>query len=170
MRAADVTELILERASPVIFETLLLELISFKLIPVICPARSTKNPFCATPTQLRPSHLSLHPPSRLSFSREFRLPCRLSPLPKVDKIILKNIPASLRRGGGASPADPHGKYFSPSVCYFSYEFPQKLPEFPSGDPLGSSFPRAPKSRFHMPIIARSYSSVRLPPPPRPCLC
>ena len=39
VRAEIITELILERASPVIFETFLLEFITFRLIPVICPAR-----------------------------------------------------------------------------------------------------------------------------------
>ena len=42
VRAEIITELILERAGPVIFKTLLLELIAFRLIPVICPARRTK--------------------------------------------------------------------------------------------------------------------------------
>ena len=39
VRAETITELILERAGPVIFKTLLLELIAFGLNPVICPAR-----------------------------------------------------------------------------------------------------------------------------------
>ena len=42
VRAEIITELILERAGPVIFKTFLLELIAFRLIPVICPARRTK--------------------------------------------------------------------------------------------------------------------------------
>ena len=37
-----ITELILERAGPVVFKTFLLELMAFKLIPVICPARRAK--------------------------------------------------------------------------------------------------------------------------------
>ena len=37
--AEIITELILERADPVTFKTFLLELIGFRLIPVICPAR-----------------------------------------------------------------------------------------------------------------------------------
>ena len=40
--AEIITELILERASPVIVETFLLVLIPFRLIPVVCPARRTK--------------------------------------------------------------------------------------------------------------------------------
>ena len=44
LRAEMVTELILERAGPVIFNTFLLELIAVAvgLIPVICPARRAK--------------------------------------------------------------------------------------------------------------------------------
>ena len=37
-----ITELILKRAGPVIFKTFLLELIAFRPIPVICPARGVK--------------------------------------------------------------------------------------------------------------------------------
>ena len=37
--AEIITELILKRAGPVIFKTFLLELIAFRPIPVICPAR-----------------------------------------------------------------------------------------------------------------------------------
>ena len=40
--AEIITELIPERAGPVIFKTFLLELIAFGLIPVICPARGVK--------------------------------------------------------------------------------------------------------------------------------
>ena len=40
--AEIITELILERASPVIFKSLLLELMAFRLIPVIGPARKAK--------------------------------------------------------------------------------------------------------------------------------
>ena len=39
VRAEMITELILKRAGPVIFKTFLLELIAFRPIPVICPAR-----------------------------------------------------------------------------------------------------------------------------------
>ena len=42
VRAEIITELIPERAGPVIFKTFLLELIAFRLIPVICPARRAK--------------------------------------------------------------------------------------------------------------------------------
>ena len=42
VRAEIITELILKRARPVIFETVLLELVPVKLIPVIRPARRTK--------------------------------------------------------------------------------------------------------------------------------
>ena len=42
VRAEIITELILERAGPVIFKTFLLEIIAFRLIPVICPARQAK--------------------------------------------------------------------------------------------------------------------------------
>ena len=42
VRAAMITELILERAGPVIVETCLLELIDFRLIPVSCPPSRTK--------------------------------------------------------------------------------------------------------------------------------
>ena len=41
-RAEIITELILKRACPVIFKTFLLELIAFRPIPVICPARGVK--------------------------------------------------------------------------------------------------------------------------------
>ena len=41
-RAEIIAELIPKRAGPVIFKTLLLELIAFRLIPVICPARIAK--------------------------------------------------------------------------------------------------------------------------------
>ena len=40
--AESITELILKRAGPVIFKTLLLELTAFRPIPVICPAREVK--------------------------------------------------------------------------------------------------------------------------------
>ena len=39
VRAEIITELIPRRAGPVIFQTFLLELIAFRPIPVICPAR-----------------------------------------------------------------------------------------------------------------------------------
>ena len=39
VRAEIITELILKRAGPVIFKTFSLELIAFRPIPVICPAR-----------------------------------------------------------------------------------------------------------------------------------
>ena len=39
VRAEIITELIMKRAGPVIFKTFLLELIAFRPIPVICPAR-----------------------------------------------------------------------------------------------------------------------------------
>ena len=42
MRAEIITELILERADPVIFKTSLLELIAVRLFPVISPARGSK--------------------------------------------------------------------------------------------------------------------------------
>ena len=42
VRAEIITELILKRAGPVIFKTFLLELIAFRPIPVICPARGVK--------------------------------------------------------------------------------------------------------------------------------
>ena len=42
VRAEVITELIPERVGPVIFKTLLLELIAFRPIPVVCPARRTK--------------------------------------------------------------------------------------------------------------------------------
>ena len=42
VRAEIITELILKRAGPVIFKTFLLELIAFRSIPVICPARGVK--------------------------------------------------------------------------------------------------------------------------------
>ena len=42
VRAEIMTELILKRAGPVIFKTFLLELIAFRPIPVICPARGVK--------------------------------------------------------------------------------------------------------------------------------
>ena len=42
VRAEIITELILKRAGPVIFKTLLLELVAFGPIPVICPARGVK--------------------------------------------------------------------------------------------------------------------------------
>ena len=42
VRAEIITELILERAGPVILKTLLLELIAFRPIPAICPARGAK--------------------------------------------------------------------------------------------------------------------------------
>ena len=37
VRAETITELIAERAHPVIFETLLLEFVAVRLIPIICP-------------------------------------------------------------------------------------------------------------------------------------
>ena len=40
--AEIITELIPERAGPAIFKSFLLELIPFRLIPVICPAREAK--------------------------------------------------------------------------------------------------------------------------------
>ena len=42
VRAKIITELILERAGPVIFKTFLLKLIALRLIPVISPARRAK--------------------------------------------------------------------------------------------------------------------------------
>ena len=42
VRAEIITELIPKRAGPVILKTFLLELIAFRLIPVICPARRAK--------------------------------------------------------------------------------------------------------------------------------
>ena len=45
VRAESITELILERAGPVIFKTFLLEIIAFRLIPVICPAGQAKPDF-----------------------------------------------------------------------------------------------------------------------------
>ena len=42
VRAEIITELILKRVGPVIFKTFLLELIAFRPIPVICPARGVK--------------------------------------------------------------------------------------------------------------------------------
>ena len=42
VRAGIITELVLERAGPVILRTFLLEFIAFRLIPVICPARRAK--------------------------------------------------------------------------------------------------------------------------------
>ena len=42
VRAEIITEIILERVGPVVFKTSLLELIAFRLIPVICPARLVK--------------------------------------------------------------------------------------------------------------------------------
>ena len=42
VRAEIITELFLKRAGPVIFKTFLLELIVFRPIPVICPARGVK--------------------------------------------------------------------------------------------------------------------------------
>ena len=45
VRTEIISEIILERASPVIFETSLLELVPFRLIPIICPARRTKPDF-----------------------------------------------------------------------------------------------------------------------------
>ena len=42
VRTEIITELIPERVGPVIFKTFLLEFITFRLIPVICPARRAK--------------------------------------------------------------------------------------------------------------------------------
>ena len=42
VRAEIITELILKRVGPVIFKTFLLELIAFRPIPAICPARGVK--------------------------------------------------------------------------------------------------------------------------------
>ena len=42
VRAEIIAELILKRAGPVIFKTFVLELIAFRPIPVICPARGVK--------------------------------------------------------------------------------------------------------------------------------
>ena len=42
VRAEIITEFILKRAGPVIFKTLLLELIAYRPIPVICRARGEK--------------------------------------------------------------------------------------------------------------------------------
>ena len=42
VRAEIITELMLKREGPVIFKTFLLELIAFRPIPVICPARGVK--------------------------------------------------------------------------------------------------------------------------------
>ena len=42
VRAEIITELFLKRAGPVIFKTFLLELIAFRPIPVVCPARGEK--------------------------------------------------------------------------------------------------------------------------------
>ena len=42
VRAETITELILERAGPVILKTFILTLIAFRLIPVICSARKAK--------------------------------------------------------------------------------------------------------------------------------
>ena len=42
IRAETITELILERAGPVILKTFLLQLKAFRVIPVICPARRAK--------------------------------------------------------------------------------------------------------------------------------
>ena len=42
VRAEIITELIPKRAGPVIFKTFLLELIAFRLIPVISAARGAK--------------------------------------------------------------------------------------------------------------------------------
>ena len=42
VRAEIITELILKRAGSVIFKTFFLELIAFRPIPVICPARGVK--------------------------------------------------------------------------------------------------------------------------------
>ena len=39
VHAETITELILERAGPVIVETFLLALMTFRQIPIICPAR-----------------------------------------------------------------------------------------------------------------------------------
>ena len=39
VRAASITELVLERLGPVIFNTVLVESIAFRVIPVTCPAR-----------------------------------------------------------------------------------------------------------------------------------
>ena len=42
VRAEIIAELILKRPGPVIFKTLLLELIAYRPIPVICRARGVK--------------------------------------------------------------------------------------------------------------------------------
>ena len=47
---------------------------------------------------------------------------------------------------------------SPPPCHFSYEAPYKLPEFPSGDPLKSSFRRVSK------MISKGHPCEVLPPP------
>ena len=68
-------------------------------------------------------------------------------------------------GGGAKPHDekPHRKQFPtpphlgtlpPPQCHFSYKVPYKLPEFPSGDPLGNSFRRVSKNGFRWAILPR----------------
>ena len=46
VRAEIITELISERVGPVIFQNFLLELIAFRLIPVISPARRAKPENC----------------------------------------------------------------------------------------------------------------------------
>ena len=46
VRTEIITELILERADPVIFKTFLLEIIALALFPVICPARQAKPKNC----------------------------------------------------------------------------------------------------------------------------
>ena len=43
VRAEIITELIPERAGPVIFKTFLLELIAVRPIPAFCPARGVKS-------------------------------------------------------------------------------------------------------------------------------
>ena len=42
VHAKTITEVILERAGPVILKTFLLELQGFRLVPVMCPARTVK--------------------------------------------------------------------------------------------------------------------------------
>ena len=67
VRVEIITELILKRAGPVIFKTFLLELIVFRPIPVVCPARGVKPENCWK-RELIPSRA--HPAKKISYFSE----------------------------------------------------------------------------------------------------
>ena len=56
----------------------------------------------------------------------------------------------------SDPPPPSPRYAPPPPCHFSYKVPYKVPEVPSGDPLGNSFRRSPK------MVS---DPLFLPPPP-----